>query len=66
MYYHTYRFYSGTTCADTNGRVKDFNVMAVIGMRGMGIIDDVEGMTFSTSRQGECAAGVNVRIVQNT
>ena len=38
--------------------------MAVIGMRGMGIVGDVEGMTFSTSRQGECAALVNVRIVQ--
>ena len=39
-------------------------VMAVIGMRGMGIIDNVEDMTFLTSRQGECVARVNVRIVQ--
>ena len=39
-------------------------VMAVIGMRGMGIIDNVEGMTFLTSGQGECVARVNVRFVQ--
>ena len=39
-------------------------VMVVIGMRGMGIIDNVEDMTFLISRQGECVARVNVRIVQ--
>ena len=38
-------------------------VMAAIGMRGMGIIDDVEGMTFLTLRQGECVAPANVRLV---
>ena len=37
--------------------------MDVIGIQGIGIIDDVEDLTFSTSRQGKCVALVNVRIV---